>query len=135
MGAIGTIGKDSKIMTAIENFNLSKETLNFIVNRTIKICIRKTYYIFCMCNKEWENPELLNWWKLIQTSWVISPTTESITVRVDKKLQILLITNKKHLKLRLLLLLLLLLALLLYLSEVQLQVSPSSCYMSVNVKL
>ena len=61
LGAIGMIGKDSLIMTALGNFDLSKETLNFIVNRTVNVCIRTTYYIFCMRNKEWENPELLNW--------------------------------------------------------------------------
>ena len=47
-------------MTAIENFELSKKALNFIVNRTINVCIGTTYYIFCMRNKEWENPELLS---------------------------------------------------------------------------
>ena len=61
LGAIGIIVKDSLIMTAMRNFDLSKETLNFIVNRTINVRIRTTYYIFCMRNKEWENPELLNW--------------------------------------------------------------------------
>ena len=61
MGATDIIGKDSLIMTVMGNFDLSKETLNFIVNRTINVCIRTTYYIFCMRNKEWENPELLNW--------------------------------------------------------------------------
>ena len=35
LGAIGIIGKDSLIMTAMGNLDLSKETLNFIVNRTI----------------------------------------------------------------------------------------------------
>ena len=61
LGAIGIIGKDSLIMTAMGNFNLSKETLNFIVSRTINTCIRTTCYIFYMRNIEWENPELLNW--------------------------------------------------------------------------
>ena len=51
LGAIGIIGKDSLIMTAMGNFDLSKETLNFIVNRTINACIRTTYYIFCMLDK------------------------------------------------------------------------------------
>ena len=61
LGATGTIGKDSLIMNAMEDFDLSKETSNFIVNRTRNVCIRTTYYIFCMRNKEWQNPELLNW--------------------------------------------------------------------------
>ena len=51
-----------------------------------------------MSNKEWKNPELLNWWKLIETSRVICPNTESTTVREDEKLLILLFTNKKHVK-------------------------------------
>ena len=61
LGAIGTIGKDSLIMTAMKKFDLCKETLSFTMNRTINVCIRTTYYIFCMRNKKWKNPELLNW--------------------------------------------------------------------------
>ena len=61
-------------MAAMKNFDLSKETI--MVNRAIKICLRTTYYIFFMRNKECENPELLNWWKLIQTCRVICPTME-----------------------------------------------------------
>ena len=71
MGDIGTIRKDSLIMTAMKNFDLSKETLNFVANRTINVCIRTIYCILCRQNKEWENPELLNWWKLMQRSRVI----------------------------------------------------------------
>ena len=58
LGAIGTIENDSLIKTAMENFDLTKETLNFIVNRITNVCIRTTYYLFCMHNKEWENLEL-----------------------------------------------------------------------------
>ena len=48
-------------MIAMCNFDLSKKTLNYMVNRTINVCTRTTYYIFCKRNKEWESPELLNW--------------------------------------------------------------------------
>ena len=82
VGAIGTIGNDSLIMTVMRNFDLSKDTLNFIASRTINVCIRTTYYI----QKDWENPQLLNWWKLIQMSQVIFPTTENISVNEDEKL-------------------------------------------------
>ena len=61
LGAVSIIGKDSWIMNAMRNLDLSKETLHFTVNRTINVCIRTTYYMFCMHNKEWGNPELLNW--------------------------------------------------------------------------
>ena len=40
LGAIGIIGNNSLIMTALGNFDLSKETLNFIVNRTINLRMR-----------------------------------------------------------------------------------------------
>ena len=57
-------------MTVMENFDLSKETLNFLVNRTINVCIRTIYYIFCMRNKEWENPEKTD--KLVKTGTNVS---------------------------------------------------------------
>ena len=48
-------------MTGMGNFDLSEEILNFIVNGTKTVCIGTTYYIYSLRNKEWENPELLNW--------------------------------------------------------------------------
>ena len=65
-------------MTTMGNFDLSMKTLNFIVNRKINVCIRTTYYIFCMRNKEWKNPKLL---KLVKTD-----TNVSSTVTVDETL-------------------------------------------------
>ena len=61
---MGKIGKNSLIMTAMGNFELSKETLSFIVSRTINVCITTTCYIFCMCNKEWKKTRTL---KLMKT--------------------------------------------------------------------
>ena len=46
-------------MTAMGNFDLSKETLNFIVNITRNVCMRTIYYILCMRNKELELRVLL----------------------------------------------------------------------------
>ena len=48
----------------------------------MNICIRTTYYIFCMRNKEWKNPELWNWWRLIQTSRVICEYYSTLLRRV-----------------------------------------------------
>ena len=42
--------------------------------------------------------ELLNWWRLTQMFHVISPTTESITARVEKICKFLLFTNKNDVK-------------------------------------
>ena len=81
------------IMTAMKIIDSSKETLNFLVNRTINVYIRTTYYIFCIRNKERENPS-----DVLQTSRVICSTTESVTVREYEQLQICLFTNKIHVK-------------------------------------
>ena len=44
---------------------------NFIVDWTINMCIRTTYYIFCMQNKVWGNPELLSEITLVDTTPLI----------------------------------------------------------------
>ena len=49
LGAIGIIGKDSLITTAMGNFGLFKETFNLIVNRTTNVCTKRpTLYSACV---------------------------------------------------------------------------------------
>ena len=66
LGDIGTVAKDILIMTPMKILDLSKETLSFIANTAINVCIRNIYYILCMRNEEWENPgkmaQILNFW-------------------------------------------------------------------------
>ena len=40
---------------------ISNGDLNFIISKISTIIIRSTYYIFCMRNKPWSNPELLSY--------------------------------------------------------------------------
>ena len=48
--------------------------------------------------KEWEDLELWNWWKRIQLFRLMCLPTEIITVRDYEKLQIILFTNKNHVR-------------------------------------
>ena len=61
LGAIGVFGKNSLFVSKMKTFDLNDETINFVIKRSINVCIRSSYYIFCMRNKEWSNPELLHW--------------------------------------------------------------------------
>ena len=58
---LGFISKDS-----FDPFNKLLKKLGVNENRTLVKCmeivIRATYFIFCRRNKEWTNPELLNFY-------------------------------------------------------------------------
>ena len=62
MSCLGIFGQSSvsflKICTELDFDN---HHLNFIVSKLSTIIIRTTYYIFCMRNKSWCNPELLSY--------------------------------------------------------------------------
>ena len=59
LGAIGIIGNDGLSENKLEIFGTTNATINFIVKRTIYVCMQTTYYTFCMRNKGWEYPEFL----------------------------------------------------------------------------
>ena len=44
-----------------KDLNCEEKLLNYILKNLITIIIRTTYYIFCMRNKPWTNPELLTY--------------------------------------------------------------------------
>ena len=60
LGACGIIGKGSKpFFDLLEELKIPDNERHFLTKRIINMCIRMTYYVFCMRNKEWSNPELL----------------------------------------------------------------------------
>ena len=60
LGACGIIGKGSKpFFDLLEELKIPDNEKHFLTKRIINICIRTTYYVFCIRNKEWSNPELL----------------------------------------------------------------------------
>ena len=62
MGALGIIGRDSSnLYLALSKLSLDAKSIDFLVKRIINVCIRSTYYIFCIRDKEWTDPELMSW--------------------------------------------------------------------------
>ena len=58
--SLGACGKGSKpFFDLLEELKIPDNERHFLTKRMINICIRTTYYVFCMRNKEWSNPELL----------------------------------------------------------------------------
>ena len=44
----------------LELLNSDKAHAKYITRKIINIAIRTTYYIFCSRNKDWTNPDLMN---------------------------------------------------------------------------
>ena len=63
MGAIGIIGKECKDFYGFldEEMELELPQMNYLVKKLIDYCIRSTYYLFCMEDKQWVTPKLLYW--------------------------------------------------------------------------
>ena len=43
------------------DLNIDKQSLNYALRKITAIIILSTYYIFCMRNKPWINPDLLTY--------------------------------------------------------------------------
>ena len=62
MGAIGMIGKECKDFYGFLDEDMELESqMNYLVKKLIGCCIRSTYYLFCMKDKQWVTPKLLYW--------------------------------------------------------------------------
>ena len=62
ISSIGIFGKSCKSFIKMCNdLGIEKQHLNYILSKITAIIIRSTYYIFCMRNKSWTNPDLLTY--------------------------------------------------------------------------
>ena len=63
MGASGLISKECKNFYKFleDDMKLEARQRTFLVKKLIGCCIRTTYYLFCMKDKTWTNPDLLFW--------------------------------------------------------------------------
>ena len=60
LGACGIIGKVSKpFFDSLKELKIPDNERHFATKQMINICIKTTYYVFCIGNKEWSTPELL----------------------------------------------------------------------------
>ena len=63
ISSLGIFGNSSDFFLQICNdIGIDKHHLKFIVTKLSTTIIRTTYYIFCMRNKQWGQPELLNYY-------------------------------------------------------------------------
>ena len=61
ISCLGIFGQSSEsFLTMCTKLGFDNQHLNFIISKLSTIAIRTTYYIFCMRNKPWCNPELLS---------------------------------------------------------------------------
>ena len=62
ISCLGIFGQSSEsFLTMCAKLGFDNQHLNFIISKLSTIAIRTTFYIFCMRNKAWCNPELLSY--------------------------------------------------------------------------
>ena len=62
MSALGIYGKScGNFKSTLIDIGLAEPEAKYIFEKSIKICIRTSYFIFCSRNKEWTDPDLLEW--------------------------------------------------------------------------
>ena len=60
LSALGIFGKSwEPFIDMCKELEIDKQHTDFVVRKLSTIIIRSTYYIFCMRNKPWTNPDLL----------------------------------------------------------------------------
>ena len=60
ISCLGIFGQSSDSFLRIcKEVDIDQCHPNFVISKMSSIIIRTTYYIFCMTNKQWTNPELL----------------------------------------------------------------------------
>ena len=62
MGSLGIIGKDSiNLLKLLKATNMDKNSIAFCIKKLSACCIRCTYYLFCIKDKDWSDAALLLW--------------------------------------------------------------------------
>ena len=62
MGACGVIGASAvDFPSMLTKLGCEKKQLDYLMAKLCNICLRCTYYIFCMRDQPWQSPELLQW--------------------------------------------------------------------------
>ena len=62
MSCLGTFGQTSaSFLKMCTELGFDNQHLHFSISKLSAIAIHTTYYIFCMRNKSWFNPELLSY--------------------------------------------------------------------------
>ena len=62
VSSLGVFSESSlDFIEMLKDLELEDKCRKFIVKKIINNCIRSSYYIFCMRNKKWDNPQLMSY--------------------------------------------------------------------------
>ncbi|CAB4041462.1 Hypothetical predicted protein [Paramuricea clavata] len=61
ISSLGVFGESTNILfDMLHDLKYDEQCIKYVKKKIIATCIRTSYYIFCRRNKDWNNPELLN---------------------------------------------------------------------------
>ena len=62
ISALGIFGKECKsYLEMLDSLGFEDKHKRYFIRKIMALSIRSTYYVFCCRNKEWTNPQLLNY--------------------------------------------------------------------------
>ena len=62
ISALGVFGKECKsYLEMLDSLGFEDKHKRYFIRKIMALSIRSTYYVFCCRNKEWTNPQLLNY--------------------------------------------------------------------------
>ena len=61
ISTLGVFGESTNtLFDMLHDLKYDEQRIKYVKKKIIATCIRTSYYIFCRRNKDWDNPELLN---------------------------------------------------------------------------
>ncbi len=61
ISSLGVLGESTNtLFDMLHDLKYDEQRIKYVKKKIIATCIRTSYYIFCRRNKDWNNPELLN---------------------------------------------------------------------------
>ena len=65
MSSLGIFSNEcSMFLDMMNDIGIDKKQQRYIIKKMINIAIRATYYIFCCRNRNWDSPDLMQFWFL-----------------------------------------------------------------------
>ena len=62
LGAIGVYSKSQDTFSdLLSDLEVDKAHSSYVLSKISNVCIRTTYYSFCLRDKDWNDPPLLSW--------------------------------------------------------------------------
>ena len=61
LGAIGIYSKSQDTSDLLSDLEVDKVHWSYLLSKISNVCIRTTYYLFCLRDKDWTDPSLLSW--------------------------------------------------------------------------